>query len=318
MILDVLFERAGQLALEHHTPEKVYRLASIAVGDEPAEPSLAEAFEQLRTRPGAQRRARAASIATCPPSRTRRWRSSPRWTSTSPPSGAAAYTCPMHPEVVSEEPGRCPSCGMKLMAMAAHVHVPDAPRGRLRRARPLPELRHEAAARPRRPGGRPPRARARRARATAEHGHARPRPRGHGRDRVGGRHGRGQQDHDAGEHPLEADRPLDRRREPRHRLAVPRRRPGEDPPGQRDGLRPPDAPPVPHPRRRALPRPRPRRRGRAEPRVERHGARAHRRDGRHPARGHQPRPLDGALPHRRAPRERHDVQLRRRRGGGAS
>ena len=50
-----------------------------------------------------------------------------------------------------------------------------------------------------------------------------------------------------------------RRREPRDRLAVPGRRPGEDPAGQRDGLRPPDAPPVPHPRRRPLPDPEPRR-----------------------------------------------------------
>jgi hypothetical protein len=24
------------------------------------------------------------------------------------------YTCPMHPEVISEEPGRCPECGMFL------------------------------------------------------------------------------------------------------------------------------------------------------------------------------------------------------------
>ena len=35
------------------------------------------------------------------------------------------------------------------------------------------------------------------------------------------------------------------------------------------------------------------------------------RDGRHPARRHQPRPLDGPLPHRRAPRERDDVLLHR-------
>jgi hypothetical protein len=31
------------------------------------------------------------------------------------PSGAAVYTCPMHPEVVSDQPGRCPKCRMKLV-----------------------------------------------------------------------------------------------------------------------------------------------------------------------------------------------------------
>jgi hypothetical protein len=30
-------------------------------------------------------------------------------------SPAAQYTCPMHPEVVSDQPGNCPKCGMKLV-----------------------------------------------------------------------------------------------------------------------------------------------------------------------------------------------------------
>src|SRR4051794_30916011 len=93
-------------------------------------------------------------------------------------------------------------------------------------------------------------------------------------------------------------------------MALPRRRPGEDSARQRDGLRPPDAPPVPHPRSWTLPHPGPRRRRRTEPGVERHRSGPHRRDRRHRPRGDERRALDGALPHRRAPRERHDVQLR--------
>src|SRR5205814_7147005 len=95
--------------------------------------------------------------------------------------------------------------------------------------------------------------------------------------------------------------------------AVPGRRAGEDPARQRDGLGPPDAPPVPHPRSRPVPSAEPRPGRRAEPGLEGHGPRADRRDGRHPLGRHESRHLDGALPHRRAPRGRNDVQLPGRR-----
>jgi FtsP/CotA-like multicopper oxidase with cupredoxin domain len=126
VILDVLFERAGELALEHHTPEKVYRLASIAVSDEPAEFSLAEAFEQLRSDPelSAEREGLDRHLS-AEPDKTLAFVAEMDFEE--PAGGAAAYTCPMHPEVVSEEPGRCPSCGMKLMAMTLTYMCPMHP-----------------------------------------------------------------------------------------------------------------------------------------------------------------------------------------------
>ena len=49
VVVDVLFAAAGELELEHKTPDRTYRLAAITVADEEPEESFADAFSNLRT-----------------------------------------------------------------------------------------------------------------------------------------------------------------------------------------------------------------------------------------------------------------------------
>src|SRR5918992_1786231 len=57
VVVDVLFDKAGELTLEHRTPERTYSLARITVAEETVERSWAREFETLRSAPefGAQR-----------------------------------------------------------------------------------------------------------------------------------------------------------------------------------------------------------------------------------------------------------------------
>ena len=68
-------------------------------------------------------------------------------------SAAAAYTCPMHPEVRSDKPGSCPKCGMALepvlpvqVAPATQWTCPMHPEIVRDAPGTLPDLRHGARA----------------------------------------------------------------------------------------------------------------------------------------------------------------------------
>jgi FtsP/CotA-like multicopper oxidase with cupredoxin domain len=123
VVVDVLFDTPGDLTLEHRTPDRTYKLADITVGEEPATPALAEAFATLRTaRELSAERERLMPLVDLPPDKTLAFQAEMDMGEPDVGVGEALmYVCPMHPEVVSEEPGHCPACGMKLIAQAART-----------------------------------------------------------------------------------------------------------------------------------------------------------------------------------------------------
>jgi len=121
VVVDVLFDQPGELTLEHRTPDRTYPLASITVGDEQAAPSSAPQFATLRTNSDMTlERDRLARYVDAEPDKTialvaEMDMGEPELS----PGATVAYTCPMHPEVIRDEPARCPKCGMKLLATEA-------------------------------------------------------------------------------------------------------------------------------------------------------------------------------------------------------
>ncbi len=251
-VIDVLFDTAGEVRLEHRTPDRIYHLGTVTVPGAISDVAggAAASFDVLRVDPEltAVRQSLDHDLHR-PPDKTLAFFARMPLLYGTGDVAAASYACPMHPDVTATEPGTCPRCGMKLLPVPApaptsytcpmHPEVTATEPGTCPRcgmklvpseAPPAPDAHPQAGA--------------------AQGGHE---------------HADGLEWEDLMPEINRASDPsnmiwqlIDRETGAEnggHRLGIHRRRPGENPAGQRDGIRPPDASPVPHPRRRAVPRP---------------------------------------------------------------
>jgi FtsP/CotA-like multicopper oxidase with cupredoxin domain len=127
-VVDVLIEHpGGELTLQHQTPDRTYRLATVRVSDEPAKPTRAAAeFHKLRTAPEleAERQQLDHWLAATPDKTLAMVAQMADPVAVAQTAGPVSYACPMHPEITSDQPGRCPKCGMKLVPVESSSSQP--------------------------------------------------------------------------------------------------------------------------------------------------------------------------------------------------
>jgi FtsP/CotA-like multicopper oxidase with cupredoxin domain len=127
VVVDVLFDKPGPVTLEHRTPERTYPLVEVAVAEERAEPELAEEFESLRVNADlSAERERIASYVEAAPDKTLAFVAEMDMGEPETEAGTAVYACPMHEDIVATWEGKCPKCGMKLLASPGRTARPTA------------------------------------------------------------------------------------------------------------------------------------------------------------------------------------------------
>ena len=127
-VVDVHFDTPGDAHLEHRTPEHTYDLGTFAVAGTRTG-GAASTFDALRTAPELEqeRRAIERDLERSPDKVLAFYSIMPLLYGG---GEVSSYACPMHPEVVASEPGKCPKCGMGLapvMQVAASYVCPMHP-----------------------------------------------------------------------------------------------------------------------------------------------------------------------------------------------
>ena len=151
-VLDVLFDDARQVRLEHRTPTGPTTSARSPSTGDPAAPARGRPVRHAAHRPDLTAERQRIGARPGRASRTRCWRSSPRCLAVRRrrrPRRPTSARCT--PRSSASEPGRCPKCGMKLVAARLRpvdLRLPDASRGVSERAGHLPAVRDEAGAGP--------------------------------------------------------------------------------------------------------------------------------------------------------------------------
>ncbi len=127
-VLDVLFDTAGDVRLEHRTPEHVYDLGTVSVTGV-ADGIAAASFDTLRTDPElSDARKQVERDLSRPPDKVLAfWSEMPLLYGDDGEKTTTAtsyHECPMHPDVAASFAGTCPKCGMKLVPAQSELPTP--------------------------------------------------------------------------------------------------------------------------------------------------------------------------------------------------